>query len=801
MSASPAGGSASGPEEGGWLERWVFHHRPWVILLCVAVSVILLREAVQIRPATSFEKMIPTGHPFIRNLLAHRDDLESLGNSVRVAVESTTGDIFSASYQHTLRQLTDEAFYLPGVDRAALKSLWTANVRWSEVTEEGFAGGAVIPVDYDGSPASLAALRVNVLRSGQVGRLVANDFRSSIVEIPLQETYPDPTQPGRLRALDYQALATQMESRLRERFETQDPQVKVHIVGFAKKVGDLIDGLDQVLWFFLLTVCISLVALYLFTRCLRSSLAVLATTLVAVGWQLGLMHLAGFGLDPYSMLVPFLIFAIGVSHGVQKVNGIALHRAASGDALSAARLAFRQLFGPGMVAILADAVGFLTLLLIDIGVIRELAWGAAIGVAVIVFTNLILLPVVISYSGISRRALQRSQREAAREQGGWRWLAQCAGPRWAPWSLAAACLALLGGLWYGQRLQVGDLDAGAPELRVQSRYNQDNRFILEHYLSRSDVLVIMARSAPQQCASYATLQALDDLAFTLEALPGVQSTVSLASVAKLANKGMNEGNLKWQALSRNPQVLNSAVAGAADLYNGDCSLTPLLVFLDDHKATTLARVVAASTQFAAIHDSAHLQFLLAAGNAGIEAATNQVIAAAELPVLALVYLCVALMCLWMFRSLAATLCIVLPLVLTSVLANALMAFMGIGVKVATLPVVALGVGIGVDYGIYLYSRLRHFLDAGLVLEEAYYQALRSTGRAVLFTGICLALGVASWMFSPIKFQADMGLMLTFMLLWNMLGALWLMPALVRYCAASRATSARDLPEERKGRVQ
>ncbi|MHB1370210.1 MAG: MMPL family transporter, partial [Pseudomonadaceae bacterium] len=146
----------------------------------------------------------------------------------------------------------------------------------------------------------------------------------------------------------------------------------------------------------------------------------------------------------------------------------------------------------------------------------------------------------------------------------------------------------------------------------------------------------------------------------------------------------------------------------------------------------------------------------------------------------LVYLCVAGMCLITFRSLAATICIVLPLILTSILGNALMAFLGIGVKVATLPVIALGVGIGVDYGIYIYSRLESFLRAGLPLQEAYYETLKSTGKAVLFTGLCLAIGVATWMFSAIKFQADMGLMLTFMFIVNMFGALWLLPALARF---------------------
>ena len=240
------------------------------------------------------------------------------------------------------------------------------------------------------------------------------------------------------------------------------------------------------------------------------------------------------------------------------------------------------------------------------------------------------------------------------------------------------------------------------------------------------------------------------------------------------------GNLKWETLSRNQDVLNNSISRADGLYNADCSLAPVLVFLNDHKAETLQRAVKAVEGFAKEHNKEGLEFMLAAGNAGIEAATNEVIAQSELTILILVYICVAVMCLITFRSIAATICIVLPLILTSVLGNALMAFLGIGVKVATLPVVALGVGIGVDYGIYIYSRLESFLRAGLPLQEAYYQTLKSTGKAVLFTGLCLAIGVATWMFSAIKFQADMGLMLTFMFIVNMFGALWLLPALARF---------------------
>lgn len=776
----------------GLLERLIFNNRPVVILLCLLATLFLAWQASQIRPSTSFEKMIPLEHPYIQNMIEYRDDLANLGNTVRIAVAVKQGDIFNAQYMETLRQIHDEVFYINGVDRSALKSLWSPSVRWTEVTEEGFDGGEVIPQSYDGSQASLDELRSNILKSGQVGRLVANDFRSSIVDVPLLEVFADPEDQSRLLNLDYREFSHALEEKIRDKYQAQDPNVEIHIVGFAKKVGDLIDGLVAVVMFFGVAFLITMVLLYLFTHCSRSTAAVLITTLIAVIWQLGLMNLAGFGIDPYSMLVPFLIFAIGISHGVQKINGIAQQSSGTDSPLTAARLTFRQLFLPGMIAILADAVGFITLLIIDIGVIHELAIGASIGVAVIVFTNLILLPVAISYLGISKRAVQLSKQYAASNHPFWRLLSNFANPVVAPISVVLALVVAIGAFWYQkENLQIGDLDQGAPELRPDSRYNQDNDYIIRHYSTSSDVLVVMVKTGAEGCSAHQTLSAIDELMWKMDNTPGVQSAVSLVSVSKQVIKGMNEGSLKWETLSRNQDVLNSSIARAEGLYNNACSLAPVLIFLEDHKAATLKRVTAEVEAFAAQYNRDGLEFLLASGNAGIEAATNEVIASSELTILILVYLCVAGMCLITFRSIAATICIVLPLILTSILGNALMAFLGIGMKVATLPVIALGVGIGVDYGIYIYSRLESFLRAGLPLQEAYYETLKSTGKAVLFTGLCLAVGVATWMFSAIKFQADMGLMLTFMFIVNMFGALWLLPALARFLISPQRLAGKE----------
>jgi predicted RND superfamily exporter protein len=228
-------------------------------------------------------------------------------------------------------------------------------------------------------------------------------------------------------------------------------------------------------------------------------------------------------------------------------------------------------------------------------------------------------------------------------------------------------------------------------------------------------------------------------------------------------------------------MLNTITAGAPrGLYNDACGLLTVYVYLRDHKAGTLTSVVAAVEAFARANDTADTKFLLAAGSAGIEAATNIVVRDAWRQMLALVYCAVALLCWLTFRSWRAVLVAVLPLVLTSLLAEALMVALGMGVKVATLPVIALGVGIGVDYALYILSVTLARMRAGATLSQAYHQALLFTGKVVMLTGVTLAAGVITWVASPIKFQADMGLLLAFMFLWNMLGALVLLPALAHF---------------------
>lgn len=471
------------------------------------------------------------------------------------------------------------------------------------------------------------------------------------------------------------------------------------------------------------------------------------------------------------------------------MNGITQDIGRGVDRLMAARLTFRRLFLVGLSALVCDVVGFAVLMVIDIPVIKDLAICASIGVSILIVTNLMLLPVLLSFIGVSESAARRAAESPAAElldvnhvkHPAWAFLDLFTHRRWAGFALSAAGVLALVGVGYGTQLKIGDTNPGAPELRADSRYNNDNAFVVGHYSASSDVYVVMVKTPQFACALYDTVRTVDRLEFELSQVPGVEGTKSLAGLAKIAATGMSEGSLKWYEIPRNQDMLNAIITRAPrEIFNQNCDLLSVYVYLRDHKADTLSRVVNVVEDFARRNNSADYRFLNAAGNAGIEAATNIVVKEANRKMLFLVYAAVIVISLVTFRSWRAVLCAVLPLMLTSVLCEALMVWLNIGVKVATLPVIALGVGIGVDYALYIMTVMLRYLREGASLSEAYYRALVFTGKIVVLTGATLGIAVATWYFSPIKFQADMGILLAFMFVWNMLGALILLPALAYF---------------------
>ncbi len=757
------------------LDNLVFNHRKAVVVLFLVLTIVMAWQASHLKIDAGFAKLLPLKHQYMQTFVEYRDAYGG-ANKVVIAIKAKEGDIFTPEFFEILAEVTDEVFFIPGVDRTRVMSLFTPNVRFTEVVEDGIAGGNVIPADFESTPEGLARVRENILKSNYMGRLVANDFSAAIIVAELLDVNPDTGEK-----LDVIEMASQFEG-IREKYSA-DPRgaaFDYHIIGFAKVIGDIAAGAARVVLFFLIAFTITAVFVYVYSQSFKMTVIVVGCSLMAVIWQLGLLTFLGFGIDPMSILVPFLVFAIGVSHGVQMVSAFRAEVAEGSESLAAARSTFRRLLVPGGIALLSDTIGFITIMLIEIRMIQEMAITASLGVAIIILTDLILVPVLLSYVRLDETYMAKMLDRAAHLDRLWTSLAKVATPRNATVIIAIAAVLFIAGGWKATQIKIGDLHAGVPELRATSQYNIDTDVITSNFAIGVDVITTIIETHPEACTEYETMTLIDDFEWTIRNVDGVQSVFGIGMVAKIINAGWNEGSLKWRELPRNPSTMAQAVTyidTSTGLLNGECSIMPVYIYTVDHKAETIDRVVAAVKAFNDEHGTEDIKFRLATGNVGVMAATNEAVSEAQFPILMWVFAAIILLCLLTFRSIKATLSIVIPLALVSILAYALMAYLEIGLKTSTLPVVALGVGIGVDYGIYIYSRFKSFLADGLDIPTAYLETLRITGVGVIFTGITLAMGVATWIFAPIKFQADMGILLTFMFLLNMLGAIVLLPAL------------------------
>ncbi len=758
-----------------FLEHAIFGNRRLVVALFIVLTIFMAWQASHLRIDAGFAKMLPLKHPYMKTYLQYRDAFGG-ANRIVIAIRAQEGDIFTPHFFEVLKEVTDEVFFIPGVDRTRVMSLYTPNVRFTEVVEDGISGGNIIPDDFEPTEEGLAKVRENILKSNYMGRLVANDFSAAIVAAELLEINPNTGEK-----LDYINVADQLEA-IRDKYSNHDVGVDFdyHIIGFAKVIGDLAAGAARVVLFFLIAFIITTAFVYVYSQNVKLTVIIVGCALTAVIWQLGLLTVIGFGIDPMSILVPFLVFAIGVSHGVQMVSAFRAEVFDSPNSLDAARGTFRRLLIPGGIALLSDTIGFITIMLIEIRMIQEMAITASLGVAVIILVDLILVPVLLSYVQLDASYQQKLMKRAVTMDHLWKAIGNVTMPRVAATIVAVAAVLFVVGGWKATQIKIGDLHAGVPELRADSQYNIDTDVITSHFSIGVDVITTIVETHPEACTEHDVMSLIDDFEWRIRNVPGVQSVFGIGGVAKIINAGWNEGSLKWRELPRNPSMMAQSVTyidTSTGLLNGDCSVMPVYIYTADHKAETINRVVRAVKEFQNEHGSEDIKFRLATGNVGVMAATNEVVSAAQFPMLMWVFAAIILLCLITFRSIRGTLCIVIPLALVSILAYALMAILEIGLKVSTLPVVALGVGIGVDYGIYIYSRFRSLLQQGESIHDAYFTTLKLTGSGVIFTGITLATGVATWIFAPIKFQADMGILLTFMFLLNMAGAIVLLPAL------------------------
>ena len=839
------------------LEEIVFRTRGIILAVFAAFTIYSGYYATNLKMTAGFEKQLPAGHEYIQTFQEYRDRLFG-SNRIIVVLKEREGDIWNKDFFATYKDLTDALFYMPGVARHTLTSLWTPNSRYFEITEDGFVADDVIPgtitIDNIDSQcvsrlktASLAtkcepALDIisnNVVRGGFVGRLVANDFSAAMVRAELLDF---DVKTG--ERLDYFDLADKLESEIRGKFEND--KYEVQIIGFAKLIGDIADGAGTVVQFFAIALLLTILSVYAYARSVVLTFLPLFCSLTSLVWQFGILNILGYGLDPLAILVPFLVFAIGVSHGVQQINLITAEISDGKSSEEAARASFRGLLVPGSMALVTDLVGFGTLILIPIQMIQELAITASIGVALKILTNLVMLPVMASYFKIEDGFVEKIAKSRESRVRLMQKLGNIANPRIAVMVLVAASVLFVTAFIQSQNRHVGALHAGSPELRKEARYNQDSRQIAEKFALGLNLLTVIVETPREACINYPYMKYLNEFTWYLRNVEGVSLVLSLPYVTRQSNSGFNEGNMKWQALPRNKYALvqsQSPIGASTGLLNEACTLLTQLVFLDDAKATTIKGVTKAIKEFrvnnpsevadlhivtdpptrdasgldlgiktdvvddgvtsalaitydvnednpedllAAVraqgkkidsHEIVPVKIRLASGNMGVQAAVNEEIEVSELPMMIYVYMTIIALVVFTYRDWRATVACCVPLTLATFMGYWFMEVLEIGLTVATLPVMVLAVGLGVDYAFYIYNRIQYHLSTGLDVTASFKLTLNETGMAVVFTALTLAVGVSTWAFSALKFQADMGLLLTFMFMINMIMAVTVLPAL------------------------
>jgi predicted RND superfamily exporter protein len=909
------------------IEPLIYARRKLTMGILLVLTVWFAWQAGHIRRDAGFDKSIPLDHQYMQVLKQYMAEFGG-ANTVLVALiqKDGKGDMYNEAFLTALKSATDEVFFLPGIDRSRVSSLFTPDVRYIEVVEGGFAGGNVIPAEYAPNPEMFALVRANVGKGGHVGRYTTKSQNGAMIYSELLEV--DPVTGEKL---DYAVVSKLLEDRIRGRFtnpkkyvyklkEAKDglaagtvvgegfvdlgwklrmetfevsgpakddgsspdkfrikgsevaaelidnpqynPDINVHVIGFAKVVGDVIDATMQVVLFLILTLFMTFLLLWLYTGSMKLAVLPLVCAITAVIWEFGLLQMAGKGLDPFAILVPFLIIAISVSHGVQYVNAwvgeITLFKRNSFDA---SLETWRRLAVYGTMAIMTGFVGFALIYTIPIDIIREMAINASLGMFAILITNKVMMPIWLTWIDIGDPEAFRQKQEKRDSvlDPVWEFVSNIVRPTPAVVAILAAAALYGWSFWKGEGLQVGDSQDGVPELLPDSRYNQDTNAIGRNFAIGTDIMKVIAELDPEACVRHDMMDQVDRFGWRMENTEGVQSILSLPWAARQVNAAFSEATPKFKVLPRNQYTMVQAITPiptSSGLLNSNCSALAVFVFTQNHRASTLERIVhevnafnkenaaefyevnkdvnakyceekldkrreagrtriarekhiekmrkkdkaitdekidadkdvieltkaadAAAEAHKAMDKACPVNFALASGNVGVMAATNEEVHAREKPILYTVYAGIIICVFLSFFEWQSLVAIMLPLSLVSWMAYAVMTILGIGMKVAILPAVALAAGVGVDYGIYVYATFADALAAGFKTRAAYLKTLKLTGKAVIFTGLTLSLGVLTWLWSGLQFQRDMGKLLVFMFMANMFGAILLLPAIASF---------------------
>jgi len=752
---------------GRFLLRW----RVVVLIVIVAMTGFFGYMAANIRVESPLIDLFPKTHPYVETYTKYAGVFGGASRVV-IQIEVEEGDIFDKEVLQKIRRITKELELLDGINNYQVLSLAQRKVK--ELKIDAVRGFRAVPVMWPKVPETdeeIEQLRNRIYTNRRIfGTLVSLDSKATLIVGGFFEKKLDP-----LKAYEEIEKIVAKE---------RDQNTVISVIGRPVLLGTILSRSSQLIWLFAATVLSILLVLLLYFRDLRGVLVPLITAVVSAIWGIGFISLLGINFDTLVIVVPFIISARALSHSVQLVERYIEEYIRCLDKREAAAATFGGLFKPGMLAIVTDAAGVMLVLLTPIPLLQKLAVMGGFWVISIIVSDMILNPILVSFlpaPDVEKQTRKKLIDRILSRVGGWTLGKQ------RRWILAVTVVVFVVGFLFARTLVVGDVHPGTPMLWPDSKYNQDTERIADKFRNTEEFTVVVEGDTRDAIKNPEVLRAMEAFQHHMERIPEVGATSSLADLLPGIIAILHGSDPKWELIPDDPRetgfflemIFSSSEPGdLVRFVTIDSQNANITMYLRDHKGETLRKVVDHAREFIDGHPLKGAKFRMAGGYGGLLAAINEEVTKHQAQVTVLAFGIIFLFCALAYRSLLAGLLFLVPLAVSNYLTYALMGARGIGLDVNSLPVVAVGVGLGVDYGLYVVGRIQEEFDRSGNVSTAIITALTTAGKAVLFTASTMVFGVLFWSFSFLRFQADMGTMLLFWMIISMLGGLILLPALV-----------------------
>lgn len=761
--------------------RFVIRHRfPFIIAILILTG-FLTYAMKDLGFKTVLESTLPPRHPYVQ-INAQFQKMFGGANTMVVAVESKKGDIFNRKFLEKFKFLTDEIKYYPDAVTSQVVSISQSKVKNIRGVEGGMDIRAFFEKGVPQTKQEIAVLRENIFSNESVrGILVSATGNAALIIANFNDN------------IDYQKLFRFLQ---KTKSQVEDDDIKVYMSGRPTLLGWIYDNNFRAFVIFAVSV---LAELLLIGVCLKrfhplfTPLPVGLALLNAL-WGLGVMGLAKFNLDPLGMVIPFVIGARIISHVVQMTERYGEHYRELADTKEASVAVIRSMFIPSATSIITDAAGLFVLCIVPIPLLRTLGWIAGLWLLSAVVGVSILCPILFSYLPAPLKGEHKHEKDALgrlMERLG-KWLTEGSrrgsARRSMGWVLGIYIIIFSGSFLLAQRAEIGDAHPGSSLLWPNSVYNRDDERINRLFPGTNQMYVILDGKEQGTLKDPEVLRSVEAFERDIAGSDGFGGSESLAAIVKKLNREFHEGDPKWSMLPASAEKTafylwmfeSKSDPGDLDRWT-DISYQygNIISYFKDHKGETVRGAIGRAKQFLASNSlpTEKVAFRLAGGVVGVTAATDEVVAKYNDLTLWIALGVIFICCVIPYRSFGRAFILLASLVTANYVTMAYMAITKMGMTINVLPVAAIGAGLGVDYGIYVISRINDELLATGDILLSIQNTLITTGRAVFITGMTVVVGIAFWYFSALRFQAEMGFLMAFLILINMIGAVFLVPSL------------------------